>query len=430
MFRIACVAACSMLAFGANATTYYVAPPPAGSNFNLGTLAQPWATLQHAANQVGPGDVVEVRTGNYAGMNLTSGGAAGLPITFRAFAGESPVIDAPAASPSVGINIETASHVVIEGFRLVATGNYGIRIIDSDDVQVRNNRIDGMTQSGVLASSADDVVIEDNHITASVINAGVLYLGSGDRLVVRRNELLNNHGGIVLIADAKFGPPGLIRDAIIEANRIRIVNGSLVSAIAFIGVQDSTVKNNLAYNVPRFGILLWKDVASGSSTGNLIVNNTIVLLDIGRFAIYALEASTGTTIRNNVLYNANTSATTGSISMSSDSFPGTSSNRNVVVDRFEITTPQGDTMYSLANWRTQTGQDFNSLLGNPVTLFVSLATGNFRLPAGSPAIDAGEARNDVLLDVEGLPRPAFAGWDIGAYEFRDLQFADGFESPP
>jgi hypothetical protein len=36
---------------------------------------------------------------------------------------------------------------------------------------------------------------------------------------------------------------------------------------------------------------------------------------------------------------------------------------------------------------------------------------------GSPAIDAGQVRPDVTVDLEGVPRPQGAGFDIGAYEF-------------
>jgi hypothetical protein len=40
-----------------------VAPPPAGSDASPGTAAEPWATLQHAADQVVAGDTVIVHAG-------------------------------------------------------------------------------------------------------------------------------------------------------------------------------------------------------------------------------------------------------------------------------------------------------------------------------------------------------------------------------
>jgi hypothetical protein len=41
---------------------------------------------------------------------------------------------------------------------------------------------------------------------------------------------------------------------------------------------------------------------------------------------------------------------------------------------------------------------------------------DFRLRAGSPAIDAGQALAGVRVDFDGRPRPQGARHDIGAYE--------------
>jgi hypothetical protein len=43
-----------------------------------------WATLVHAADEVGPGDTVHVLDGSYQGFYLTTSGAPGSPITFKA----------------------------------------------------------------------------------------------------------------------------------------------------------------------------------------------------------------------------------------------------------------------------------------------------------------------------------------------------------
>jgi hypothetical protein len=50
------------------AATFYVATT--GNDSHPGTAAQPWATLQRAANVVNPGDRVVVRAGNYRGRSL------------------------------------------------------------------------------------------------------------------------------------------------------------------------------------------------------------------------------------------------------------------------------------------------------------------------------------------------------------------------
>lgn len=50
-------------------------------------------------------------------------------------------------------------------------------------------------------------------------------------------------------------------------------------------------------------------------------------------------------------------------------------------------------------------------------IFASAATGNYRLRADSPLIDAGAAQGAADHDLDGNPRPLNAGFDIGAYEF-------------
>ena len=41
---------------------------------------------------------------------------------------------------------------------------------------------------------------------------------------------------------------------------------------------------------------------------------------------------------------------------------------------------------------------------------------DFHLRSGSPAIDVGSSLPEVTVDFDGCPRPAGAGYDIGAFE--------------
>jgi parallel beta-helix repeat protein len=51
-------------------------------------------------------------------------------------------------------------------------------------------------------------------------------------------------------------------------------------------------------------------------------------------------------------------------------------------------------------------------------LFVDLANGNYYLQAGSPCIDSGTSEGAPSTDIDGIPRPQGAGYDMGAYERR------------
>ena len=73
--------------------SYYVATT--GSDTNPGTLAQPWRTIQRGADLAKPGDTIVIRGGTYFEQVLvTRGGTTGAPVTFQAYPGEAPIVDA------------------------------------------------------------------------------------------------------------------------------------------------------------------------------------------------------------------------------------------------------------------------------------------------------------------------------------------------
>ena len=81
-----------LFSVSAFAATYYMATN--GSGANPGSEAQPFGTLQHAANVADtPGDTVHVRGGRYHSWaphnhgNVTHSGASGNPITFTNYPG-------------------------------------------------------------------------------------------------------------------------------------------------------------------------------------------------------------------------------------------------------------------------------------------------------------------------------------------------------
>ncbi len=101
---------------------YYVAPD--GDDANPGTEAAPWATLQHAAEVLRPGETVYVRGGLYRESVeiAVSGSAEGGFITFAAYPGEQPILDggdfADDPDGACGFFIEDQSYLVIQGFEI------------------------------------------------------------------------------------------------------------------------------------------------------------------------------------------------------------------------------------------------------------------------------------------------------------------------
>ncbi|MCJ7756403.1 MAG: hypothetical protein MUP13_17720, partial [Thermoanaerobaculales bacterium] len=64
--------------------------------------------------------------------------------------------------------------------------------------------------------------------------------------------------------------------------------------------------------------------------------------------------------------------------------------------------------------------------GNP--LFADAAGADYHILAGSPAIDSGCSVHAPSDDFDGVTRPQGSGFDIGAFEYGAVVFADGFES--
>jgi len=83
-FNVLGIFFCSSLAGFAN--TYYISP--SGSDEGDGNESSPWETIQRANNTIEPGDTVFLMPGTYYSPQFSKSGAAGLPITFKAYSGE------------------------------------------------------------------------------------------------------------------------------------------------------------------------------------------------------------------------------------------------------------------------------------------------------------------------------------------------------
>jgi hypothetical protein len=402
----------ALVASTAQAANYYVATN--GSDGNPGTLSRPWKTLQHAADRVAAGDTVRVRAGNYAGASFETSGTASRPIVLQAYSGETPVITADNPDTPDGINLEGASYMTVKGFTVNGRTRAGIRAVTCNHVTIRDNRVDRNGSWGIFTGFCDDLLIEHNVATNSVRQHGIYVSNSGDRPVIRRNFVWGNSAaGIHMNGDASEGGDGIISDALVEDNIIHANGATGGSAINMDGVQDSIVRNNLLYDNHASGISLFQEDGGGPSSGNSLLNNTVIVASNGRWALNIQDGARNTTLGNNILYNMGSYR--GVIDISPDSLPGLASDYNAVMNRF--TTDGGDSIMTLAQWRTRTGLDAHSFVATPAQLFVDSRHNDYRLSPTSPAIDHGATLADVTDDLLGVARPQGAYYDVGAYEF-------------
>ncbi|MCA9206201.1 MAG: right-handed parallel beta-helix repeat-containing protein, partial [Planctomycetales bacterium] len=412
-------------------TTHYATKwvSPDGSDVaGDGSQAHPWKSLQHAADNVIPGDYVIVMPGKYWGMNMTTDGKPDARITFHALPGVE--IDEPFPGQQDGINLEGADFITIEGFYVHDMPRAGLRSVNNDGVILRGNTSDHNTMWGILTGWSENILVENNQVSRSQVEHGIYISNSADGAIVRNNVVWGNRAsGIQFNADGSLPGDGVHSNNVIEGNIIYGNGTGGGAAINLDGVQDSLIRNNLLYDNHSTGIVLYVGFAAEPSTNNVVTNNTVVMAEDARWALLMWNGSSGNVIANNILLNRNPNR--GSIDVESSSLPAYSAN-NILQDKFSLNGYSG----SFADWQAFSGgQDVLSLVIPQTSvatelnnLFVDPSAGDFHLRAGSAAIDVGDPFHTAATDIFGHVRPSGAGIDIGAFEAGQFSPTVRFES--
>ncbi len=396
------------------AATYYVSN--SGNNSNNGlTIQTAFQTIQHASDVVSAGDSVIIQAGNYTGFYHTTSGTSLQKIVFQAQ--PNVVINAPNATTNDGINLEAASYIVVEGFIVTGVPRAGIRSVINNHVIIRNNICDLNGVWGILTGFSEDIIIENNECSRSVQQHGIYFSNSADNPIIRNNICWgNNDCGIHMNGDISMGGDGIINNALVEKNILYDNGIGGGSAINCDGVQNSIIQNNLAYNNHASGISLYMIDGGAPSSGNTVVNNTILQPSDGRWALNISDGSINNIVFNNIFYSSHTFR--GSICLDAASVSGFHSNRNVLTNR--MSNDGGNSNMTLAQWQTSQN-DSNSIIAAPSVLFVNASSNNYHLIYTSAAINTGRSsyynRTAPLVDLENSTRLSGTYPDIGAYEF-------------
>src|SRR5207249_3960710 len=140
--------------------------------------------------------------------------------------------------------------------------------------------------------------------------------------------------------DNTSGSGGIDRAGIraVDANHVTIKNctisragtwGIYTSHIDDVLIENNvTHDNNLLYNNHVKGITLYQVDAAAASSGNTIVNNTVVMAPGAWYALAIKNASTGNKVLDNILL----SPSAGSMAVTPDSFSGLVSNNNALTN--------------------------------------------------------------------------------------------------
>ena len=412
--------------------TYYVDALKAASGDGL-TEATAFKTLADAANVTAAGDLVLIKDGTYAAFQETSSGKANGWITWRNFPNHKPVIS-------------------FDGWQgIYIKGSY----VEIDGLTVRGNNAK-VTLAGALKQGKGC----ENSAGAyePIYNGNGIYVDSRTTAANNPTGEKYHHVNIKNCTVYECGGPGIgtIQADYITVENCEVYNNSWYSLFGTSGISlyqhinsdastdtKNIIRNNVIYGNRMFvpwvfgsckftdgnGIIIddFKNTQNGSTNGKYLgktlIENNVVYNNGGR-GIHCYLAD-NITIVNNTCYQNSASAEIdeGEITFYGNLVTNCSVYNNIMVAR---TGEKINTVGSnAANYLHQNNLYFNSESGSQLNtlgksgdpLFVNPATGDFRLKAGSPAVDYGQSTLYIpQKDILGNARTRGKSPDCGAYE--------------
>lgn len=429
----------------AGAATYFVDDSASASDTNNGTsLATAWRTLQHAANQAVPGNIIEVADGSYARFTIQNKGSVpatppatqGSPIVFRA-TGNAAIINSGTSS-SVSpdsrdaIKITHCNSIIIHGLRTTNAYRAGCRIDDCYYVTIQGCVFSNGGTWGIFTDYSDYVVLEGNECNNSGAEHGIYHSNGGDYGIIRGNYCHdNNASGIQINADPRaidvsFGTrgDGICVNNIVENNWC-LNNGAAGGAgLNFASIRNSDIRNNLVIcNKNQSGMAFWDDDVLNDavpqpgygSMNNRIYHNTVVMQPgTGRFCVTMMNASTGNNFRDNIFR----AGARGVMTWTSDCLTG-------LVEQYNLVSASGTwalfeddsgtpSYATLAAWQASSaGRGTGSVQAAPV--FTNSGSNDWTQTAASPGVNVG-TNAGVTTTHNGGTRPLGVTYDMGCYE--------------
>ncbi len=418
---------------------YYVSP--AGNDAHPGTIAQPWRTIQHAADTLAAGDTVYIRAGTYHERVIPQrSGAAGQPITYAAYPGETATIDGSSVTlpdDLAGLfEVAGQSYIRVSGLRVVNAGphadNAGILVSGSSHVTVEKCYTYHTTSSGIGVWNSEHVIIDGNEVVLAC-NDGqqeCITVAGTDTFEVRNNHVHHSgpgtNGGEGI--DAKDGST----NGQVYGNHVHHLNRLGIYVDAWDKpTHDIAVYRNVVHDVAADGFALASEM--GGSLERIRVYNNVAYHN--RYVGISLSGCCPEApshpmrdiqIVNNTLYDNGWEGWGGGIGLENPDLQDVTIRNNICSQNlyFQIAldpgvpAPQVTVDHNLIDGFRGTEGEIRGddhVEGDP--LFASPAGANFRLRPGSPAIDKGAAGGAPGTDFDGQARPYGAGYDIGADEY-------------
>jgi hypothetical protein len=371
-----------------------VPPPASGRTLTVGPSGQ-YSTVQAAANAAQAGDNVQIAPGTYSGgLSIKNNGSSGNYVTFYGDGGTAVI------SGSTGISIGNHSWQRFIGVTSKGSSRFGANSNGAHDLVFQNFGIDGSQDGGLVALNTQNILVDgcDVHGTnarGTSADHEAMTMGSGSSNIEIKNCKVHDNGEEGIDVKYDDNAQAKIHDNVVTGNRGPniYVDGSSHVQI-YNNVSTGTTNNTKA------GIMLAVENYSDSrKTDDIRVYNNVLTKNAQAGLDFWIEED-GTLSNIQVVNNTFFGNARGAVRFDTDSFDGQNVLRNNI--------------YAEGNVSNGAFTSDHNVTGDPG--FVNPGAGDFHLADGSKAIDTGSATGAPAFDLENHPRPAGAGYDIGAYE--------------
>ncbi|KAB1068067.1 T9SS type A sorting domain-containing protein [Tamlana haliotis] len=434
--------------FSGSGTAFYC-DPVNGSMSNSGTQASPWKSLEDvfaAKKTFNAGDVIYLLSGAHGSPFIT--GIHSDYVTIKPLSGENPVI--------ASIQVENADYWAFDGLAFSTNGSGGNFARDymfltknnATHLKIENSTFSctddssSWSKNDWYAHAEDAIIIRGDHIVFNNNTIRNVYFAlqiEGDYAEVR-NNLIDNFGAdaVRALGSHAIYENNIIRDAYVEDYNVNHDDGIQMydkDNVAAGVINDVIIRNNKIFNFADpitqamiddnlVGYSMQGIIITDGHTENVSVENNLVVSD--HYHGITLTGAINCKIQNNTVsktptsYNPVTDATPW-IQVKNDK-QGNGSTGNIIRNNIA-------TRYTPWTYDEATNTEEHNIVATAVdaiTFYEDYNNLNFKLKAGSPAIDAGTDVGLTVLDIDGNTRLVGSAVDCGAFE---LQSSSDVTSP-